>query len=723
MGAAAAVLLYAVSTTLASGDPIHHRLTVRLEPEAGRITVTDRLTLGNSGGASPTFQLRAGFEVEAKGATLRRSLLSRDRVRSYELRKDPGATEVVLRYSGRVESDDAHPEHGMPRAVVSKEGVYLDGASAWYPVFGDTMVSFEMDVTLPPGWQAISQGRWEATEGRVRWTEKAPQDDIYLVAGPFHRYAAQVGEASTEVYLLGPDPGVAERYLAALARYLPVYERLLGPYPYAKFAVVENRWETGYGMPSFTLLGSRVLRLPFILDSSLPHELVHNWWGNGVYIDFRDGNWSEGLTAYLSDYLVEEAKGRGVQYRRGALQKYDSFAAERRDAPLREFRARHDQASQAIGYGKSLMLFHMLRREMGDEAFLAGLRRFAAERMFRSASFTDLLATLEAEAGRPLRTAPEQWLSRPGAPAIALGRVASVPGGEGGRRLIVTLSQTQEEPPFILDVPIAVTLRDRPEALIQRGRFTGEREVTLDVELDAEPLRVDVDPGFEVFRRLAPGEVPPSLGTLLGDDRQLIVVPEGATTAEQRAWRELAAQWAQRFPGVETADDKALSSLPTDRAVWVLGWDNRWAGEAARRLAGDRLDPAAGTADVGGIAVDRQRDAVVLVAPTVEPMPLGFIGAEGTAAIAGLARKLPHYSRFGRLIFERATVDNTYKDERPSDRSALTRVLAEEGVARAALPAGPVMAPDAVATAAGSAPAEQARGDGQQDHGRPGQQP
>ena len=334
LGAAAAVLLYAVSTTIASGDPIHHRLTVALEPEAGRITVTDRLSLDDSRGASPTFQLRAGFELEAKGATLRRSLFARDGVRSYELHRDPGATEVVLRYSGTVAADDAHPEHGMPEAIVSKEGVYLDGASAWYPVFADAMVTFEMDVKLPPGWQAVSQGKRDVADGPLRWTERSPQDDIYLVAGPFHRYAAQAGAVSTEIYLLSPDQALADRYLGALARYLPVYERLVGPYPYAKFAVVENRWETGYGMPSFTLLGSRVLRLPFILDSSLPHELLHNWWGNGVYVDFREGNWSEGLTAYLSDYLVEEAKERGVQYRRGALQKYDSFAAERRDRSL-----------------------------------------------------------------------------------------------------------------------------------------------------------------------------------------------------------------------------------------------------------------------------------------------------------------------------------------------------------------------------------------------------
>ena len=31
-------------------------------------------------------------------------------------------------------------------------------------------------------------------------------------------------------------------------------------------------------MPSFTLLGSSIIRFPFILNSSFPHEILHNWW-------------------------------------------------------------------------------------------------------------------------------------------------------------------------------------------------------------------------------------------------------------------------------------------------------------------------------------------------------------------------------------------------------------------------------------------------------------
>ena len=60
-------------------------------------------------------------------------------------------------------------------------------------------------------------------------------------------------------------------------------------------------------MPSFTLLGAKVIRLPFIVSSSYPHEILHNWWGNGVFVDVQQGNWCEGLTAYLADHLLQGA--------------------------------------------------------------------------------------------------------------------------------------------------------------------------------------------------------------------------------------------------------------------------------------------------------------------------------------------------------------------------------------------------------------------------------
>ncbi len=155
-----------------------------------------------------------------------------------------------------------------------------------------------------------------------------------------------------------------------------MYSGLIGPYPYEKFALVENFWETGFGMPSFTLLGPTVIRLPFIINTSYPHEILHNWWGNSVFPDYEQGNWSEGLTAYLADHLMKEQQGSGAEYRMDTLQKYADYVLGSRDFPLTRFRSRHSSSTEAIGYGKSLMFFHMLRLELGDDTFRKGIREF-----------------------------------------------------------------------------------------------------------------------------------------------------------------------------------------------------------------------------------------------------------------------------------------------------------------------------------------------------------
>jgi hypothetical protein len=108
----------------------------------------------------------------------------------------------------------------------------------------------------------------EAGGTRVRWREDHPQQEIYLVAAPFTLYRQATPDAEAEVFLRTPDEALAKRYLNATGKYLALYSNLIGTYPYAKFALVENFWPTGYGMPSFTLLGPQVIRLPLFPSRS-----------------------------------------------------------------------------------------------------------------------------------------------------------------------------------------------------------------------------------------------------------------------------------------------------------------------------------------------------------------------------------------------------------------------------------------------------------------------
>ena len=129
-------------------------------------------------------------------------------------------------------------------------------------------------------------------------------------------------------------------------------------------------------MPSFTLLGSNIIRLPFIINTSYPHEVLHDWWGNSVYVDYSRGNWSEGITAYMADHLMAELSMTGNTYRRDTLQKFTDYVNAKNDFPLTKFINRYNAPSEAIGYGKALMFFHMLRMKLGDEIFKKSFNHF-----------------------------------------------------------------------------------------------------------------------------------------------------------------------------------------------------------------------------------------------------------------------------------------------------------------------------------------------------------
>ena len=73
------------------------------------------------------------------------------------------------------------------------------------------------------------------------------------------------------------------RFAREAKQYIQLYETLFHPFPFKRFAIVENFLPTGISMPTYTLLGQEVVRLPFIVETSLGHEVLHQWFGNQVY--------------------------------------------------------------------------------------------------------------------------------------------------------------------------------------------------------------------------------------------------------------------------------------------------------------------------------------------------------------------------------------------------------------------------------------------------------
>jgi aminopeptidase N len=688
---------------------IHHQLHVKLAAADGRILVRDTITLPQQ--QTPfNFSLNAGLSPAAVDPGVRidmaHKMRSSPELKVYRVTLPQGRSRFTLKYQGKLSAAAAIP--GSPpgnRAYLSADGVYLDGNSHWYPQFGDELLTFSLEVELPPSWRSISQGSKRPLlingHSDEQWNEDHPQQEIYLLAAAYHEYQRPVDGISAGVLLRSADPALANQYLAAIDQYAAMYKRLLGPYPYSKFAVVENTWESGYGMPSFTLLGPRVMRFPFILHTSLPHEILHNWWGNGVYVDYSQGNWSEGLTAYLADHLLREQQGEGVSYRRNALLRYTNYVSAGNDFPLKDFQGRHNEATQAVGYDKALMVFHMLRMQMGDKDFLTALRNFYHEQRFHLASWDDLRHAFEAVSGKSLRSEFDQWLNRRGAPALQLHAARARPKGDH-YQLSVDITQDQAGPAYDLHVPVAVQLAGRHQAWQTVVELTHKQQ-TIELSVPSRPWRLALDPQFDVFRRLDPGELPPTLSEALGADSLLIVLPSAAPSSLREAYAQFAQAWAADGTGIEIRWDKDLSQLPTDRAMWLLGWENRFLPQLAADLQPQMSLSATGAA-VDKQSLTRSEQAVVLTARHggASGTVLMWLGCDNPAAFPGLVRKLPHYGSYSYLAFAGNAPTNMLKGQwRVVDSPLYMQVTQSD---HAVAPAGSIVLPPRAALIAADTP-------------------
>ena len=315
-------------------------------------------------------------------------------------------------------------------ASITPTGTFLLAGAGWYPDLVDGRDTFPLlRVKAPEGVLAVTSGLGLGHTTRdgatfSEWRIDNPLRGLALSAAAYGVQEKKVGDVVAATYFLPRNQDLSAAYLDAIAAYLELYSELFGPYPFPKFAVVENFFPTGYGFSSYTLLGSTILRLPFILNTSLGHEIAHCWWGNGVFVNYEYGNWSEGLTTYVSDYLYKERESAAAarDYRLQALRNFTTLVPPAKDFPLARFTGRVDTATKAVGYDKGMMVFHMLRKAIGEEAFWGALRDVYRERLFQPTAWDDLRRAFE----KTIRALPQGLLRPVGQPQ---GGAAHPPGG------------------------------------------------------------------------------------------------------------------------------------------------------------------------------------------------------------------------------------------------------------------------------------------------------
>jgi hypothetical protein len=571
---------------------VHHDLKIALDPAENRLEGFDTITIGTAAPAEVVLFLNekaTGLELLVDGRPVPFSFKNGRLVLkpvTFE-RSDP--LQISLAYA--VVFDDPvpvmpantdNPGYGVS-GTISPQGTLLLFGAGWYPHLEAERVTFGLSVEAPAGVVAVTAGRslGRRTDGDItvsKWAIDHPVRGLSLSAARYQVREETIGRVTAATYFLPQSTDLSGPYIAATGRYLRLYESLFGPYPFDKFAVVENFFPTGYGFPSYTLLGSRVLRLPFIIDTSLGHEIAHCWWGNGVYVDGAGGNWSEGLTTYVADYLYKERESEQAarEYRRQILRNFATLVTPENDFPISRFQSRFNPVTKAIGYDKCAMVFHMLRRHIGEEAFWGALRDIYQKYLFRPASWQQLRESFERRSGTDLNLFFRQWVEHSGAPLPALEGVAAVPAGSGWS---VTGAVSQATTGF--DFEVSLVLESSAGTAIVRRLDVGAEKTPFVLNATGRPVALTVDPDYDLFRRLYPSEIPPSINTIKSASSVVVILT--ADLAE----------------GIKKAADTLLLSLGV---------------ENYRVVAEDRLDlTAIGESDLLLIGLPSRADLLAAV--------------------------------------------------------------------------------------------------------------
>lgn len=200
------------------------------------------------------------------------------------------------------------------------------------------------------------------------------------------------------------------------------FQEQIGPFAYAKLAHVQSktRWG-GLENAGNIFYSERSVSGTRSIDHLIAHEAAHQWFGDAVTESDWHHVWlSEGFANYFANLYYEHAYGK---------ERFLEEMRKEREQVLRYFRTNPnpvvDTTIQNINkvlntnvYQKGCWVLHMLRREVGDDAFWSGIRNYYARYRNGNVLTRDFQVAMENASGKDLSLFFEQWLFRGGHPVL-----------------------------------------------------------------------------------------------------------------------------------------------------------------------------------------------------------------------------------------------------------------------------------------------------------------
>src|SRR5256714_500833 len=387
---------------------------------------------------------------------------------------------VTVNYHG-------HPKDGLIFAKDAEGKLAATGDNwpnrvhYWIPTLDhpSAKATVTFTVSAPQRYQVVANGKFITLTGNAAtsyWKfEEAKPIPPYCMIVAVNEGAIinSLDHATTNLLYNVPqrDGNYAPKGFSPAAPALAFVSQTVAPYPYEKLALIIGATQFG-GMenssaivfPS-TLFNHRSndkmsarFDVPMRIEEVVAHEIAHQWFGDSVTESTWVDLWlSAGFATYFAGLFVEKYDGEDAfrEYMRNAAQRYFNYEKQTNN-PI------HDTATTNLmkllnpnNYEKGAWVLHMLRSQLGDEAFFQGLRDYYNAHASANASTEDLRSALEKSSGKNLKEFFARWVYGTGHPVYELSQGSAEYAG-AGEFLTITLKQTQPGWPFLDPIPIEI---------------------------------------------------------------------------------------------------------------------------------------------------------------------------------------------------------------------------------------------------------------------------
>ena len=411
-------------------------------------------------------------------------------------------------YEGTITGNEDGPVEGLKLAAIQEPITYLLYPARWFPMTGYLTDRFtaEMHIRVPQGMRAFASGSLGASKtvtlanGKpgdqydFNWTK--PGFPGTVIAG---RYVGPitVGAGNVKVYLSISHQASGSTLAQTASREFDFFTDSFGAPESSRLNIVELPDDTlpAVWAPELAaILGSRVgdkssVRL-------LANTIAHQWWGSEVSPRTLSDAWiTNGMARYGELMYVEDESGKGAMH--AAMQDvaaralaYDTIPLSS-DARLSPFSPEFQSATLE----KGAMVFHMLRWEIGDKAFLATLKGALSQYADAPMRSSDFVKVAEAQSDLQLTAFFAQWIDGTGAPQFTNKYAVYRLGNNKGFRTIGEIQQDLD----LFRMPVELRVETDGKTETQKVDVVGT-DTQYIADTFGRPRHIAIDPNNWVLK-------------------------------------------------------------------------------------------------------------------------------------------------------------------------------------------------------------------------------